>query len=350
MDNIGLRIKSARAFAGLSLRQLAEKLEGKVSHTALHKFEKGELEPNPDLVSDLARLLGVRFDYFYRPNSLEIEKIEFRRKSTLPQKRVQAIKEQVKDEIERYIELEQILDIQKPFENPISSLMINSGDDVELAVEQLLERWNLGQNALPNVIELLEDKEIKVAEIEADLKFDGFSGWVNEHWPVVVINRAFTTERKRFTALHELGHILLKFNSDLSDKEIEKLCHRFAGAMLLPKQTFIREFGRNRNHLSINELRYIGQSYGISIRAIMARANTLGLISAQKYRSFNIYLNQDNHRKNSIDESIYKGIEHPTRFYQLLYHATAEEFISMSKAATLANLTLSDFRNQYQGL
>ena len=50
-----------------------------------------------------------------------------------------------------------------------------------------------------------------------------------------------------------------------------------------------------------------------------------------------------------IDEPFeYNGIEESNRFEQLLFRALVEEQISMSKAASLSNRTLADFRSECQ--
>lgn len=56
-----------------------------------------------------------------------------------------------------------------------------------------------------NVIGLLEEHGIKVMEIDALGFFDGLSSMVNDVYPVIVLNKNFCSEHKRFTALHELG-------------------------------------------------------------------------------------------------------------------------------------------------
>jgi transcriptional regulator with XRE-family HTH domain len=48
---VGNRIKSARLLAGFSLRELSVLLEGIVSHTAINKFEKGELMPDAKVLT-----------------------------------------------------------------------------------------------------------------------------------------------------------------------------------------------------------------------------------------------------------------------------------------------------------
>lgn len=350
-EQVGNRIKSARLLAGLSLRELANALDGIVSHNAISKYEKGEMMPDSKVLIALSKALDVKTDYFLRPQTVEISNIEFRKKSSLTVKKTNSIKENIKDNIERYIELETFLNFENSFVNPIKDVVIENSKDVENAVEQLLHQWDLGINALPNIIEILEDKDIKVVEIDADEKFDGLSGWANNAIPVIVINKNFTVERKRFTALHELGHLLLSINSeDFTHKEIEGFCHQFAGAMLLPQETLFNELGRKRNSISINELIYIKESYGISLQAIMARAKGLGIITNDQYIRFRIWVNSNENHKKEIGFGDYKGVEHSSRFKQLLYRATAEEIISMSKAASLSNIKLAQFRDEFMAI
>lgn len=348
---IGNRIKSARLLAGLSLRELANALDGIVSHNAISKYEKGEMMPDSKVLIALSKVLDVKTDYFLRPHTVEISNIEFRKKSSLNVKKTNSIKENIKDNIERYIELETFLNFKNTFINPVKNVVIENVEDVEKAVEQLLHQWDLGFNALPNVIEILEDKDIKVVEIDADEKFDGLSGWANNTIPVIVINKNFTVERKRFTALHELAHLLLSMNSEkFTHKDIETFCNVFAGAMLLPKQTIFNELGEKRSSISLNELIYIKESYGISIQAIMARARGLGIISNDQFIRFRMWVNSNENHKKEIGYGEYKGVEHSSRFKQLLYRATAEEIISMSKAASLSNVKLAQFRDEFMAI
>lgn len=347
---IANRIKSARVLSGYSLRELADKMDGIISHNAISKYEKAEMMPDSKVLTALSKALNVKTDYFSRPQNVVIENIEFRKASKFPQKKVNSLKENITDCIERYIELEQFLNFQTNFSNPIKNNVILNGKDVEEAVNQLLKEWELGFNALPNIIELLEDKEIKVVEINEEESFDGLSGWANQNIPIIVINKNFTIERKRFTALHELAHLVLNFHPSLQPKVIEKLCHHFAGAMLMPKQTFLKELGHARNSISINELIAVKETYGISIQAIMARCRNLEIISYDRYVEFRKWVNRKEEHKKEIGFGAYKGNEHSSRFKQLLYRATSEEIISMSKAASLANVKLAQFRDEFIAL
>ena len=344
---IAKRIKSARMLARMSLRELSDALNNIVSHNAIQKYENAEMMPDSKVLLALSNVLGVKSDYFFMPYNVEVSNIEFRKNSKLTNKDIDALKEEVRDSISRYLELENYLNISSSFHNPISDITISNGEDVERAVNKLLTDWKIGFNALPNVIDLLEDKEIKVVEIKAPDGFDGFSGWANENIPVIVICKDYSVERKRFTALHELGHLLLNFDSELSHKDVEKLCHRFAGAMLIPEDTFLREFGRIRGNISINELIAVKEVYGISMQAIMARAKALGVIKENTYKGFCIKVNQNPDLKMEIGFGKYQGNKNADRFKQLLYRAVSEEAISMSKASNLANQKLATFRDEF---
>ena len=131
----------------------------------------------------------------------------------------------------------------------------------------------------------------------------------------LLIVQNHTVERKRFTALHELGHLVLRFSPELSDIEKESLCHAFAVAMLIPNETFIQEVGsKKRNIISIGELMNIKETYGISIQAIMARTKSLQIINENRCIRFRKYIYNDREEKNL---GKYQGKEQPVRFISL---------------------------------
>lgn len=340
------RFKSARNMNGFSLQELADKLNTKISKQALHKYEKGEVIPDSEMIALLSETLKIRPEYFFREIKVELGEVEFRKLKNLPAKDVTKIKEQAKDYLSRYIELEEIIGIQSAFKNPLNIDKVSNFKDVENAAQKVRKDWNLGSDPIFNVLELLEDNNIKVIEIEAGDAFDGMQTWVNgKNIPVIGINknRVKKHDRIRFTAMHELAHLLLPINH-LPEKEKETLCHQFAGAMLFPTEAILKEMGKSRQRLLIQELGALKQQYGISIQAIVMRLKDLGIITYAYYKQFFYYLNQMNWR---VEEPIdYNGVEKSNRFDQLLYRALAEEQISMSKAASLKNQKVSEFKNQ----
>ncbi|MDZ7772197.1 MAG: XRE family transcriptional regulator [Balneolaceae bacterium] len=348
MPPIAQRIKHARLMRGLSLQDLSDHMDNKISRQALHKYEKGKVVPDNVMVQELADALDLKPDYFYRDHAVEIKEVAFRKLSKLSKKEQNRIIETARDFLERYLELEQIIGKQPKVENPLIDISIDKKEDVEQAAQQLRHAWDLGTDPLYNVLELLEDQGIKIVELEGDESIDGFSTWINDAIPVIGLNsnRREHLDRYRFTALHELGHLLLNLESFKSNEQ-EKLCHHFAGALLLDKRAIESEIGLKRSHISLQELKSLKKQYGISMQAIMYRFKELGIISQAVMAEFFKFINSQGMKKDESDIATYEGEEVTLRFDQLLGQALAEEYITISKAAALKNLRVSEFRKSF---
>ena len=341
-----LRLTQARKMRGWSLRELEAQLQGVVTHAALHKYEQGQMLPGSDVLVPLASALKQSADFFFRAPTVSLSQIEFRKRTALGVRQEEGLRENAADFFERYLEVENLLGVDATFQNPLKGVIIHRPEDIEAAALKLREVWELGMDALPNVVEMLENHQVKVYELEADEAFDGFSGWAG-NIPVVVLNKKFPLVRKRLTALHELAHLLLAFpKGQFGRREVEKFCHAFAGAMLMPEEIFRQRFGGKRSSVTVNELAGIKADYGISIGAIMARAQQLGLVSDALYKTFCIEFRKRGWHKDEPGE--YIGIEHSNRFEQLLYRAVSTDAVSMTKAANLAGRPLAAFRASLQ--
>jgi len=342
------RFKSARLMKGFSLQDLADALDNKVSRQALHRYEKGEVIPDAEKINLLGKVLNVNPDYFFRSTKVEFGEIEFRKLSKMPQKEASIIKEITKEKLSRYIELEEILGLPNEFEDYLKNFeVVTEYKQVNNAAELLREKWNLGYGPIFNIVELLEDKNIKVIDLRVNDDFDGLQTRVNGTIPVLAYNanKLNKPDRIRFTLLHELAHLLLKFG-DITERQKETLCHQFAGAMLLPEKTLKAEIGEHRNKLSVNELGNIKKQYGISMQAVVMRAKDCSIINEHYTKQFFFLIKQMNWQ---VDEPVeYSGAEESNRFKQLLFRALIEDQISMSKAASLNNQTLADFRKEHQ--
>lgn len=340
------RFKSARLLSGLSLQEVADSLEKNVTRQAIYRYEKGEVLPDSKTLDELSKLFNVRSDFFFRETKVEIGNIEYR-KLKISAKEESRIQEQTKDYLSRYLEIEEILGIKTEFVNPLEDFpKVSTYAHVNAAAELLRDKWNLGSIAISNIAELLEDKHIKILKLNADGGFDGLQTMANRSIPVIAYNERQMNkkDRIRFTLLHELAHLLLSFDEQLAHKEMETLCHQFAGAMLLPEKVIKDELGAFRHRLSVNELGNIKKQYGISMQAIVLRANVCGIVNANFTKHFFIMMKENGWK---INEPVdFEGHEESGRFDQLVYRALSEELISISKAAALKNLSLAEFKQQ----
>ncbi len=344
ITQFGERLNSARKMAGMSMEALAEKAGSIVTKQAISKYEKGQIQPGSQVLLALARALGVKADYFFRASNVAIAGIEFRKHSRLGRKEEDRIKYRTIDFIQKYLEIEEILNNASAFKNPVANNIIKSHEDIERAAKEIRDKWQLGNGPIPHLIELLEDNGFKIYEVASDKYFDGLSGFVeNMKIPVISIFKDADPVRKRFTIAHELGHLLLDF-SEVNDLPSEKLCHAFAGALLLPRDVMMNELGRHRSKITEWELKKLKGIYCMSMQAIMARAFHLGIISENTYRTFNIYVTKHGWRKS--EPGTYEGGEKANRFKQLVLHAAAEQIISFNKASELLDMPLSDFEER----
>lgn len=342
--SFGQRLKAARIMAGLSMDALVAKIGQRVSKQAISKYENGLMSPDSGILIALSEALSVKPDYFFSQYDVAVAEINFRKKASLGKKELESLKARVKDEIERYVELESLLpsSAREPVELGVRA--IGSLEDIEAAALELRDRWSVGRESpVAFVVDLLEEHGVKVIELEAPEGFDGLSGRA-EGSPIIVLNKDSPSDRKRLTSLHEFAHLCLSFDPSLAEPEREKLCHSFGGAFLLPREILIKELGPKRSEISFFELRNLKLQYGISMQAIMYRARQHGIVSEYAHEAFSRTLSAKGWRKK--EPGAYPFDEHPQHFNQLLHRAISEELVSMSKAAYLAGKSIEELRQE----
>ena len=337
------RLKNARVMKGYSMDELVAAMGNSLSKMAISKYEKCQLSPSSTVLISLSKALGQPVDYFFRPFTMQIESVKFRKhKSKLAIKQEESIKQNISDMFERYITIEEICNASVKFVSPFKK-PVSSAEQVKEAALKLRDYWNIGSDGIINVIDLLEEHGIKVMEIDAPESFDGLSSMVNDVYPVIVLNKTFPSERKRFTALHELGHLILNFGESVSEKDEETLCNLFANEMLILESMFRRIIGESRREITYPELRAVQIHFGISCDALMYKAKTCGIISEPRYKSYCIQKNRNSAFKERIEQSYYPQ-EESNRFNRLVYNALSNELITISKAASLLHTSVEQVR------
>ena len=353
--NYANRLKAARKMAGLSLQNLADKLENVVSKQSLNRYEQGIMKPDSDLVIALSNVLNLPVDYFFSEPAVAVEltNIDYRKYSSKLTKVDQdAIEEKAKEALERYFELENIINLKEPtsyFEYPS---LVSNAREAEEAARALRKEWDLGYDPIPDVVEMLEDKGYKIVEIETPKSFDGLKADSDNH-RVIVLRKSSENEdivRKRFTALHELAHHSLTFPEGLEAKREEKLCHAFACALLYPEDMARKDLHKHRFHFYQNELILIKERWGISFSAIFSRALQLGIINDYVYKKLNIGYRQRKLHEPGKEPGRFLSKEKPVRFERLIYVALGQELISVNEAAYFSGTSVWRFREQMQPL
>lgn len=340
--------------AGMSQRQLAQKAG--VSAMAISKYERGLDVPGSRILLNLAGATGIDVNFFIRPTSIGKFSPAYRKRTALGSKQQEAILERVRDWLERYVEAETLvqgapLKFAYPEGFPYTIRRI---EDVETATLQLRKAWDLGLDPIGNLIEVLEDKGIKVELVHAEQGFDallltehddeGLEGLV-----AIAVRDDLPGDRQRYDLAHELGHLMLR---PKDPEKVEKCAHRFAGAFIVPEEVVRYELGDHRRLFNLYELHALKHKYGLSMQAWIYRAKDLGIVSdADSTRLFKEFKQKNWHRMEPGDPM---PPERPTRMERLILHALEEEIIGEPRAAELLGKRLSDFfqevRKEHGGL
>lgn len=332
---IGDRIKQARLAAGLTQEEVVRRLgeAGQpITKAALSKYENRKSEPKQALLLLLARVLGVKPSYFLSDPKFQVDWLAFRKQARLPKGKQERIKAYAAEVLEGQFWLFQTLypDEKPAFPKPYK---VRSVLDAEKAADGLREEWGLDDLPIDSVVETLEAKGgFVVVYSEVGVHFDGLSGRVNRTLPVMVLNMETTTDRCRYNAAHELGHLVMDCEG-MDEKEEERMAHRFAASFLVPANVARRELGEHRRHLEMRELGVLKRKYGLSMQAWIRRAKDLDIIPESIYTAMCVDFSRNNWRQN--EPFSYEGRETPVRLMQMTLRALAEEIVTPERAEQL---------------
>lgn len=343
---IGRKLKVARSAAGLSLRALSDRVGNRVSAQAIGNYERDEDMPSSGVLIALADALGVSVDYLLSADELELEGVDFRKKAVSSAREEAALEARTIHLLERYLAVEDMLNLRSvDWEQPRSApYPVADLRDAEDAARSVRDDWGLGNDPIPKLAELLEERGVKVLSLDLD-EVDGLAAKVKrkerDSARVIVIKKSSWSERKRFTLAHELGHMVLQPSPDIDG---EKAAHRFAGAFLMPADVLRAEVGAHRSSLSIGELVVLKERFGVSIQALAYRCKDLGIISQTMLGKLFRIFTERGWRSYPFEEPSIMDPEdeEPRRFERLCYRALAERVIGEARAAELLGISVRE--------
>lgn len=352
------RIKLARRKAGFSLRGLSEAMHWRVTAQAIGKYERGDDIPSSGVLIAMSAALGVSLSYLVDTQGIELRGIEFRTKASTSARDRAHVETEVLEWIERYLQVGLILELDSAkWDCPVARprKLRDAGEAEQLAAD-VRNQWKLGCDPIPNMTELLEEKGLKVLTVALPGRVSGFTCLVKQagdqpDLPVIVVNNQFSLERRRLTLAHELAHRLIAVGS-LAEKEEERASTLFAGAFLMPREHLLREVGKHRNALGYKEIIGLKRLYRVSGAALLMRMRQLDVISESTlvYAFQTIARGWRTQEPEELEEPEIRGQrERALRFGRLCYRALAEGLISMSKAAELLRLPMSEVEAGLKG-
>lgn len=284
------RINQARVSRGLSMAELAEMVG--VSKQAISQYETGKNQPSDAVINKIAEYLKYSVDFFRKPmpinNSAE-SGVFFRSNKTARQMDLKAaevkiqILREINEYLERYVDFPEV-NLPEEVEYSDCGTDLISNEDIEQFAETLRKSWKLGTGPIDNLMNIVQKNGIVVSSTKLRLKkLDGLSEWYNNTPYIFMSADKETNCRVRFGIAHEIGHLLMHagnfsaedIHKEAIHKKLEDEAHRFAGAFLLPKETFSRDVYST----SLDHFIQLKAKWKVSISAMIKRCETLEIFS-----------------------------------------------------------------------
>jgi Zn-dependent peptidase ImmA (M78 family)/DNA-binding XRE family transcriptional regulator len=271
MSGLGEALITARKARGLTQEQLAT--AAGVTQAALSRYENDQREPDTDVLSALAKALGVTARFLEGAGRLQgamAIDAHMRRHATAKP----TVWRQLEAKLNMYRmhaqhlfeEVSLLADQRVPTFDPIDA-------DPVAAARLVRMQWRMPIGPVRQLMQWIEAAGCLIIEEDfGTSRVDGLSQWIGDH-PVVLINLRSPTDRKRLTTAHELGHLVL--HATYVSPDLEQEANRFAGEFLMPAEV-IRPQLRNP---TLGRLLDLKREWGVSVQALIERAKELSLIS-----------------------------------------------------------------------
>ena len=351
----GQQLRSARLATGLSLRGLESKLRGEISAQSISLYERGEVTPRPELVSQLALSLGIEVSDLSQPTQAHVAGAWFVGGHDKASRLRNTVTSQLELSLPGLLSREAATGHRWTGPNllpAVSETQPTSPRTVESGALALRNHWGLGMTSLPSLVYLLENRGVRVVEVEVD----DFEGCVvdiefRDEEDLVTVGSSFVVnpsmhgEQVRFSLAYCLAGFLYP---RVREKQIDMAAQWFARAFLAPKALLQQYLGKERRNVGWPELLETKHALGIGIRDLILRCNEADIIDTQVQRALlkgaeNQGWFDSSHRE---PNAIEPGTEKPKLIDSLLRRAGREQHMPLSEISRLLGVSVEEL--QYQ--
>ena len=285
----GEQLKKARIYRGYTVGELAE-LSGYQRQTISMYENKKSTPIDASVVFNLSRVLNFP-PQFFTDQTINIDSgSTYFRALLTTNKRYRSQQEQKMEFVAALYSF-----IQEYVDFPELNLPeFPPNVSPEEAASILRKYWGLGDRPISNLIYTAEENGIIVTSFKTETDdVDAFSKILDingeQRYFIGYSSNKTSAARIHFDVAHELGHICLHdWSEDVETlskeefKEREEQAHRFAAAFLLPESTFRNEI--IRSPYSLPYYKQLKQKWKVSMAAMIRRAYTLNIITADDYQ------------------------------------------------------------------
>lgn len=277
------RLTQARQLAGLTKAALAAQIG--VSGAAVSQWESLASPPRPDHLNRVAEVLDVPVEFFAggRPFAqLDGAGAHFRSlRTTKAAQRAKAVAfaQQVWEltyALEKHVQFPAI-DLPGFLPDDPTDL----GDTPAEAARALRAHWGLVRGPIPHLVRTMEMRGIVTTMVAfAGQDTPTINAFSTSRMPrptiVLTPDRGDDVCWHRFTAAHELGHLVLHRDAAPGDPEQEREADAFAAEFLTPADQIT---DRLPQRFDIKALGQLSREWGVSIKSLVYRSRETGAIS-----------------------------------------------------------------------
>lgn len=310
MNTKAKQLAFVREYLGITQTTLSKSTPG-LSQSNLSRFEKGLDIISDDVFVRIVEFLGFPREFYDLNIGDGIEIKHYRKKASVTKKDVNKFESLVR--LYGYIIDELFLSLED-IEHRAVPLNIEEGYTPESAAKYTRKSFGIPNGApVKDIFSLCENMGIIVIEMDAHMKFDGVSLFTDKGAPVIVVNKNYPNDRKRFTIAHELGHLVLHILGQFAipdyreGKVMEEEANRFASEFLMPAESIKNSLGG----LRVSDLATLKRSWYTSMASIVRRAYDLQMIDSNRYQYLNIELSRAGYKKK---EPVEVAIDKPCLF------------------------------------
>jgi Zn-dependent peptidase ImmA (M78 family)/DNA-binding XRE family transcriptional regulator len=336
-----------------------------VTRQTFAKYLAGERVMDSGKLYKLARYFNKDIDFFLSKKSKK-ENVSFMFRADDPENNFnEKLKDEIAKQFKLYHEIIELSDdpvkdyLPEEYKLKIEGMKLNEKE--KTAIEKIAEKQRryMGiDDALNiNVFTLFEENNINVIAKEInDYNLDAVSAFSEDKGAYIFINdsKDIPEERKIFSAVHELGHLIFhrdQYSKDISElkytnsqlKDIrEKAADHFAMAFLIPAKVLRNYDYYFDGYIDIDLIIEKKKEFGVSAKSLIMTLNKYGYIDDRILGALFKKLREAGYDKKEPEARDY--IIKNEKLFALVRKLVIKEDITINKAAEVLNIPILEMR------